>query len=192
MASLGAGLCAAAVLLAVFVAAGEGDALGTVSLLIRFAHVLAAAVWVGLIVFVNCVLLAALEGADEGGRAHLVRLLVPGVSAWLRHAATATVVAGALLLLTTGYLFPALVYGSGVYMPFARQALLWAGIIGALVMLGLLHMYIAPATEILLGRRSGDAGAKARARAQIAGFARVNLIIVVPVLLAMLAVAHLY
>jgi uncharacterized membrane protein len=129
---------------------------------------------------------------DEAKREPFLRLLLPPLIATLSGAAVATVLAGALLLLPTGYVLPALVYGSGVYMPLARQALLWSGILAAVAMLGLLHMYLAPAAAILLGERPADEAAKQRARAQMARIARVNLLIAVPVLLTMLAVAHLY
>jgi uncharacterized membrane protein len=191
-ASLGAGLIAAAALLAIWLAAAGSDVLGFFSFLIRFLHVLAAAVWIGLIVFVNFIQLAALRGADEGGRELLNRLLVASISQWLRHASSATVLAGVLLGATTGYILPSLVYGSGVYVPVARSALLWPAVLGALAMWMFVHMYIAPSIELVLGTRPGDAAAKERARARIAIFARVNLILVIPVLLAMVAAAHLY
>jgi hypothetical protein len=44
----------------------------------------------------------------------------------------------------------------------------------------------------VLGLRPGEADAKARARARVIMFARLNLIIAVPVLLAMIAAAHLF
>jgi uncharacterized membrane protein len=191
-ASLAIGLICAALLLVLWLGAAGADALGIVSLIVRYAHILAAAVWIGLIVFVNFIHLAALRTTDEAGRDLLNRLLVPGVLAWLRHAATATVVAGAVLLATAGYIFPTLVYGSGVYVPPAREILLWTGVVGALAMLMFVHMYIAPSLMIIVGIRPGDAEAKARARARVARLARVNLIIVVPVLLAMVAAAHLF
>jgi uncharacterized membrane protein len=191
-ASLAVGLICAAVLLAVWFGAAGADALGLVSLVVRYVHVLAAAVWIGLIAFVNFIHLAALRTTDETGRDLLNGSLVPGVLAWLRHASTATVVAGAVLLATAGYIFPTLVYGSGVYVPPAREILLWTGVIGALAMWMFVHMYIAPSLMVILGKRPADAEAKARARARVARFARVNLIIVAPVLLAMLAAAHLF
>jgi uncharacterized membrane protein len=191
-ASLAVGLICAAALLALWLFAAGADALGVVSLIVRYAHVLAAAVWIGLIVFVNFIHLAALRTADEAGRDLLNRMLVPGVLAWLRHAATATVVAGAVLLATAGYIFPTLVYGSGVYVPPAREILLWTGVVGALAMLMFVHMYIAPSLMVIVGIRPGDAEAKARARTRVVRLARVNLIIVAPVLLAMLAAAHLF
>jgi uncharacterized membrane protein len=191
-ASLGVGLVIAAAVLVVVLAAAGGDVLGLLSFLIRFLHVLSAAVWIGLIVFVNFIQLVALRTADQPGRELLNRLLVPGIAWWLRYASTATVVAGVLLLVSTGYVLPTLVYGSGVYVPAPRAALLWLAVLGAFAMLMLVHMYILPSLQLVLGMRPGDADAKARARTRIAYCARLNLIIAAPVMLAMLAAAHLY
>jgi uncharacterized membrane protein len=191
-ASLGVGLVAAAALLAICLGGAGGDALGIVSFLVRYVHVLCAAVWIGLIAFVNFIQLAALSTAGEGERDGLNRLLVPGLLRWLRHASTATVVAGAVLLVTTGYIFPTLVYGSGVYVPPAREALLWTAVVGALAMWMFVHMYIAPSLEVIIALRAGDAEAKVRARERVVRLARVNLMLAVPVMLAMLAAAHLF
>src|SRR5262249_3356041 len=61
-ASLAVGLLIAAAALVVCVAGAGGDVVGILSFLLRFLHVLAAAVWIGLIVFVNSLLLAVLKG----------------------------------------------------------------------------------------------------------------------------------
>ena len=124
-ASLTVGLLIAAAVLAAWVAGAGSDVVGLLSFLLRFLHVFAAAVWIGLIVFVNFIQLAVLKAADAEGRERLGRLLVPSVAAWMRHASTATVLAGAVLLVSTGYLLPSLVYGSSVYIPLPRAALLW-------------------------------------------------------------------
>jgi len=46
--------------------------------------------------------------------------------------------------------------------------------------------------QVVIGLRIGDADAKARAREKVLLFARLNLILAVPVTLAMVAAAHLY
>jgi hypothetical protein len=53
-------------------------------------------------------------------------------------------------------------------------------------------MYIWPSMQVVLGLRAGDADAKAQARARVVLFARLNLIIAIPVVLGMVAAAHLY
>lgn len=192
LASLVAGSCVAAAMLLVWIATAGADGFSLTSFLLRFLHVLAAMVWVGLIVFVNFVQLVAVQKGDQATRDILHGSIVPDVAWWLRHASTATVVTGALLLMLMGYLLPGLVYGTGVYVPPSRAALLWLGVLGALAMWMFMHMYIWPSMQVVLGLRPGDADAKASARGRVKTFARLNLVLVVPVTLAMVAAAHLY
>jgi len=189
--SLGVGLGIAALLLVLF-AVSAGDALVFFSFLFRALHILSAAVWLGLIVFVNFVQLVALRATEESARDVLHRAIVPGVVWWLRHASTATVLTGAALLLSVGYVLPTLIYGSGVYVPPLRAGLLWTAVLGALVMWMFVHMYIWPSMQVVLGLRPGDADARARAGKRVMRFSRLNLVLAVPVMLAMVAAAHLY
>jgi hypothetical protein len=46
--------------------------------------------------------------------------------------------------------------------------------------------------QVVLGMRPGDDGAKAQARARVVLFARLNLVLSLPVVFAMVAAAHLY
>ena len=190
-ASLGLAVLLAAGMLVIFLGVA-GDALSLVSFLLRALHILAAAVWVGLIVFVNFVQLEALRTADPEGREFMHKMIVPTVAFWFRHASTATVITGALLLVPIGYVLPTLAYGSSVYVPPARAALLWSAVLAALAMWMFVHMYIWPSMQVVLGLRPGNSEAKARARTRVASFARLNLILALPVLFAMVAVAHLY
>ena len=77
-------------------------------------------------------------------------------------------------------------------MPPSRAWLIGSGVLGALAMWMFVHMYIWPNMQVVLGLRPGDADAKARARARVILFARLNLVLAVPVTLAMVAAAHLY
>src|SRR5262245_37400083 len=189
--SLWVGLGLAAAVLLVWLMFARADAFSLFSFLIRLLHVLAAMVWIGLVFFVNFVQLVALQSVDEQARETLHKAIVPNVAWWFRHASTLTVASGAVLLATSGYLLPSLVYGSGVYVPPARAWLLGSGVLGALVMWMFVHMYIWPNMQVVLGLRAGDADAKSRARSRVVLFARLNLMLAVPVTLAMVAAAHL-
>ena len=191
-ASLSAGLALAVLLVVISLIAGEIDRLSFLSFLVRLLHVLAAATWIGLIVFVNFVQLVALQGADEAARGVLHASIVPAVARWFRHASTVTVLSGLVLLPLAGYLLPSLIYGTSVYLPAAKAMVLWTAVVGALAMWMFVHMYIWPNMQIVLGLRGGDAGAKGAARARVVLFARLNLIIAVPVVSGMIAAAHLY
>jgi uncharacterized membrane protein len=191
-ASVTAGLLISAVVLGGWLLAAGADVLGFTSFLLRWLHVLAAMIWVGLVFFVNFVQLVVLKAADEQQRSFLGAAVVPRVAWWFRHAASVTVVSGLLLAVPVGYIAPALVYGAGVFVPHERAALLWLGAAGGVAMLTFVHAVIWPSLQVVLGARPGDAEAKALAQARVLTFARLNLVLAVPVTLAMMAAAHLY
>ncbi len=185
--------CALAVLaLAVAIAFGGVDALGLVSFALRVVHVIAAMVWVGMIWFVNFVQHPAVVGADDAGRGTLMRLVVPNVAWIFRHASHLVFLSGALLLIPTGYLFGSWVYGTPVYFSPVKTSLLWAAVAGGIAMWALVHHAIWPSLQIVLGERPGDADAKAAARTKVARYARINLLLAVPVTVLMVAAAHLF
>jgi uncharacterized membrane protein len=191
-ASLAVGAALAGAILLVWLIAAGADGLALTAFLVRLAHVLAAMVWIGLVVFVNFVQLAALRTADEAQRSFLHKAVVTRVAWWFRHASTITVLTGVLLLFLGGYLLPALTYGAGVYLPPARVVLLWGGVVAALAMWMFVHMYIWPNLQVVLGMRAGDDSAKRAARDRVVLFARLNLLLSPSVAGAMVAAAHLY
>jgi uncharacterized membrane protein len=191
-ASLGVGVALCALILLVWLLAAGGDGLALAAFLVRLLHVVAAMVWIGLIVFVNFVQLVVLRTADEAQRSFLHKAVVPRVAWWFRHASTVAVVTGFLLLLLGGYLLPALIYGTSVYTPPARVLLLWGGVIAALAMWMFVHMYIWPSMQVVLGMRAADDATKTAARSRVILFARLNLLLSLPVVFAMVAAAHLY
>lgn len=192
MRALALGLALAALLLVVWVAVEGLDALGFASLLLRYAHVLGAMTWVGLIVFVNFVQIHAVEKGGDDVRAAVLRWIVPGVAASIRHAAHLTLASGALLLVTTGYLLDQWVFATEIYMPELRKTVLWAGAFGGLVMWTIVQFAIWPNLRIVLGEVPADQAAKAAARERVRSHARVNLVLAPPVVLAMMAAAHGY
>ncbi|HSF02039.1 MAG TPA: hypothetical protein VLA62_03445 [Solirubrobacterales bacterium] len=191
--SLVAGLVLVAIVLVLWMGLAGLDALGFVSFLLRWLHVLGAMVWVGLIFFVNFIQFAALERADEAGRSTLARLVVPKVAASFRHASHLTVLSGLLLLVTSGYLLDRIVFTSAVYIPPLRNILLWGGVAAGLAMWAFVHFLIWPNLRIVLGETTpADPAAVGRAREQVRTYARLNLVLALPVTFVMVAATHLY
>lgn len=180
------------VLLVLWLALAGADPLGFISFLLRWVHIFAAMLWVGLIWFVNVVQLAALQQVDEPGRRALMTAVVPRVAQAFRHASHLTLVSGVLLLVTTGYLFGSFVFSTPVYVPAGRALLLWAGVLGGVVMWAFVHFIIWPNLRIVLGQPPAEPGAVERARSEIKTYARLNLALSVPVTFAMVAAPHLY
>ena len=190
--SLVVGLVISLVILIAWVALAGVDRIGLISFLLRWMHVFAAIIWVGMIWFVNFIQLAALRDADDAGKAAIHKHIVPKVAMTFRHTSHAVLLTGVLLLITSGYLLDRLVFTSAVYVPPLRNALLWGGTLAGIAMWAFVHFKIWPNIKIVLGETAGDTDAKARARDTVRIYARLNLILAVPVTFVMIAAAHLY
>ena len=190
--ALAAGGAVTLIILLLWLAIDGVDALGFTSFMLRWLHVVAAILWLGMIWFVNFIQFSALQEADDVGRRTLMTSVVPRVAHSFRHASHLTLVTGVLLLFTSGYLLDATVFSSAVYMPPARSLLMWFGVLGGLAMWAFVHFVIWPNLRIVIGQVPGDQAAKDAARAQIKTFARLNLALSVPVTFAMVAAPHLY
>ncbi len=190
--ALAAGTLLALLVVVIGIAFSGVDALGLVSFVLRAVHVLAAIVWVGMIWFVNFVQHPAVVGADDAGRGTLMRLVVPNVAWIFRHASHLVILSGALMLLPTGYVLSAWVYGAPVYLSAAKTGAMAVATVGAIAMWAFVHHAIWPNLQVVLGLRPGNAEAKAAARAKVALYARANLLLAVPVTVLMVAAAHLF
>ena len=149
-------------------------------------------IWVGMIWFVNFIQLVAVAEAEPPARAAILKHIVPRVALTFRHASHLTVATGALLLFTGGYLGGSLIYASAVFTPISRNILMWSGTLGALAMYMFVHMMIWPGLRKVLGVEPADTEQIAAARVKVATYARWNLVLAVPVTVAMVAAAHLY
>lgn len=156
---------------------------GLAMVVVRFIHVIAAMVWVGLVWYVNFVQLVAVEELDASGRAVIHKAVAPRAAYWFRHMSTLTLASGVVLALFTSYLS----FG-GIATP--RAALLVLAMLGGLVMWVLVHMVIWPSMQVILGGGAPEAEL-AEARRKVKTYARVNLMLALPVTFAMVGAAHL-
>lgn len=182
---------AALTLLLLLVFAGFSGTGGTVFIIaLRWLHVTAASVWVGLIWFVNFIQLPALAAADDNGRAVLMRQIVPAVAWWLRHLAAATVAAGLLLAFSQGILADALLLGSLTGFAVKRTILLGIGMWLGVLMWGIVWFILGPEIKKLTAGASISPEQTQRARQRVRNFARINLLLSLPVIFAMTAARY--
>lgn len=179
----------AALLAAVILAVMGLDVFGAVGLLARWAHVLAAMVWGGLIVFMNVLHIRAIEGASDVERAGFVKWYVDGLGRSFSMSARLVIVSGLVLLVTSGYLLGSVVFGSAVFVPASRAVPLWTGVVGGLVMAALVEAGVRPAFRTILDPAAPPAD-KAAARARAKKMARINLFLLLPVTALMIGAAH--
>ena len=167
------------------------DGLDLAAFALRWLHICGAIVWIGMIWFVNFIQLVAIAEADAPGRAAIMKHIVPRVALTFRQASHVVVASGVLLLVTSGYLLNGLMFGSPVFVPPARNLLLWAGVLASLAMYMFVHMMIWPGLRKVLALETATADEVAAARGKVAVYARWNLVLSVPVTVAMVAAAHL-
>ncbi len=187
-----AGLAIVVAILLVWLVVVGVDRIGFISFMLRWLHVVGAIVWVGIIVFINFVQILAVKEQDAAGRGVLFKSVVPRVATLFRHASHLTLVSGILLLVTTGYLLDRWIFTSDVFIPPLRNVLLWGGTLGGLAMWAFAHFVVWPNLKVVLGLVPGDDAAKAAARAKVETYARLNLVLALPVTFVMVAAPHLY
>jgi len=188
--ALGLGALLTLVVLLAWVLGAGVDGLGFLSFMLRWLHVFAGMIWVGLIWFVNFIQIVALAEADETGRSAILKRVAPRVATAFRHASHVTILTGILLLITTGYLLDRWIFTSAVFIPPLRNVMLWGGTAGGLIMWAFVHFAVWPAFQVVLS--DAAPAAKAAARARVQTYARLNLALSLPVTFVMVAAAHLY
>lgn len=183
------GLALAAAMIVAAGASAHWDAAVVLGLVLRIVHVLLAAVWIGLVVFMNAIHIPAIEAADDAGRAAIVKGYVPRIASSFLHLAHGTIVSGLLLLVPAGYALSRLVYGSSVYIPPGRNIMLGIGILGGLAMWAVVYFVVAPRLRQIADPETAPA-LRGQARGIVKRYARLNLMLLVPVTVAMIAAAH--
>lgn len=173
--ALGLGLCGVMLVAGMVLIGVERAAFADIVL--RGSHVFAAFVWAGFIVFVNFVQLAALAEAADAERPIVVRLIVARTARVFTAAAHATLLTGVLLLVL-------------VWPDLAYRPMLTAGLIGGVAMWAIVQFILRPSVARITGRAGANDQEKAAARGAIARWARINLVLVLPVTLAMLLAGH--
>lgn len=190
--SLGLGLATALLLLIYYFLQGGAIDHAFWAFGLRWVHVIAAIVWVGLIVFVNFIQLPAIYALDDAGRAVILKQIAPGVALWFRHAATVTVIAGLGLAWLNGYLVDALAIGAVEGFAVPKNIIIGIGMWLGIIMWAFTWMVIWPNMKPLIGLVPAEPEAKLAARKKVRNFARKNLILSVPVILTMVAAQNLF
>ena len=165
------------VLLVVVSATAAFDATAAIAMTIRALHVLAAMVWAGLIVFVNFVQLKALKACAEAERPVIVSHIAGPVAQIFTGAAHATFLTGVIMLLPIG---PAV----------HQRIVLMLAVLGGLAMWAIVQFILRPTIARITGKVAASDADKAAARRAITTWARINMVLVIPVTVAMLVAAH--
>ena len=181
--SLGRTVAAGVVLVVILIAAaGSGIAFNYAwgTFVVRWFHVLAGVMWIGLLWYFNFVQIPSMPKIPDDQKPAIGKVIAPTALFWFRWAALATVVTGLLLAGMNGYLGNLLTFAR----PFTAIAIgMWLGLIMAFNV----WFIIWPNQKKALGIVQVDADAKAKAARLAMLTSRFNTMLSIPMLYCMVA-----
>lgn len=153
---------------------------------LRFVHVFAGILWIGLLYYFNFVQIPTMPKVPAELKPGITKHIAPAALFWFRWAALATVILGLLTgeMQQGGYTALALGLQEG-YRTIGVG--MWLGI----VMAANVWFIIWPNQKKALGIVEADADAKARAATTAMMASRTNLILSIPMLYCMVAQSHM-
>jgi len=149
----------------------------------RWLHILAGVMWIGLLWYFNFVQIPSMPKIPDEQKPAIGKVIAPEALFWFRWAALATVVTGLLLAWLLGFLVPALTLQSG-----ARG--IGIGMWLALVMAFNVWFIIWPNQKKALGIVQVEAAEKAAAARMAMLTSRANTMLSIPMLYCMAAQSH--
>jgi uncharacterized membrane protein len=147
---------------------------------IRWLHVVAGVVWLGLLWYFNVVQIPSMAALPDELKPAVVRTIAPRALLWFRWAAAATVVSGLLLAAMLGYL------GSALLLQRPHLAI-GVGMWLALLMAFNVWFVLWPLQKRVLGVVPATPEERAAATRSSLVVSRVNLMLSLPMLYAMVA-----
>jgi uncharacterized membrane protein len=185
--SLGRTITAGVVLLIVIVLAvgalTEGGMRGGDLFIVRWLHVMAGVMWIGLLWYFNFVQTPSMPKIPDEQKPAIGKVIAPAALFWFRWSALATVILGLLLAYMNHYLVQALTLTKGVH---AIGIGMWLGLIMAFNV----WMIIWPNQKKALGIVTVSPEEKAAA-AKLAGMtSRINTMLSIAMLYCMVAQSH--
>lgn len=152
---------------------------------VRWLHVLAGIMWIGLLWYFNFVQTPQMANIPDQLKPAINKHIAPEALFWFRWAALATIIFGLLLGWLNGYLHETLTLGVGTMNP--NFTLLGFGMWFGLIMAFNVWFLIWPNQKKVLGLVEASAEEKAKAK-KIAGQAsRINTLLSIPMLFAMVS-----
>ncbi len=164
--------------------------LGFWAFFVRWLHVLSAVMWVGLLWYFNFVQTPSMPNIPDEQKPAISGHIAPAALFWFRWGAMGTIVTGLILAWINGYIVDAIAIGitSGV----AKHTMIGIGMWLGAIMWFNVWFVIWPKQQKALGIVAAEPDVKA-ASAKIAGpFSRVNTLLSLPMLFAMVSAQNLF
>ncbi|MBI1777512.1 MAG: urate hydroxylase PuuD [Proteobacteria bacterium] len=158
---------------------------------IRWLHVLSGVMWIGLLWYFNFVQIPSMPKIPDEQKPAVSKVIAPAALFWFRWAAAATVVTGLILAWLNGFLVQTLSFGLTADSIRGHTALgigMWLGLIMAFNV----WFIIWPNQQKALGMVEASADDKKKAARLAMLTSRLNTVLSVPMLYAMVSAQNIY
>ena len=164
----------------------HGDARMFAEAVLRWGHVVAGILWIGLLYYFNFVQIRVMPNIPAELKPAVSKHIAPEALFWFRWAALVTWVLGVVLALHRGYFVDALTIGFAEGCGAApSHTFIGVGMWLATIMFINVWGVIWPNQKIALGIKEADADAKAKAARTAMLFSRINTLLSLPMLASM-------
>ena len=179
-----------AFILIFFLAQGSFDQTAFNMWLLRWFHVVAAIMWVGILYYFNFVQIPNMSKIPDEQKPAIGKVIAPAALFYFRWAAALTILSGFILAWLNGYLHDSMTLsiGSGVPKHTAIGIGMWLGVIMAFNV----WFVIWPNQKKALGIVECEPEVKAKSAKTAMLFSRTNTLLSLPMLLSMVAAQNLY
>ena len=160
------------------------------SWLFRFAHVIVAIMWIGLLWYFNFVQIPNMANIPDEQKPAIGKVIAPAALFYFRWAALLTVITGLILAILNGYAHEAMTlgFGSGGGKNTAIGIGMWLG----LYMAFNVWFIILPNQKRALGIVECEPDVKAKSARTAMLFSRTNTLLSLPMLLSMVAAQNIF
>ena len=160
------------------------------SWLFRYFHVLSGVMWIGLLWYLNFVQIPSMPKFTDEQKSAITKVIAPAVLFWFRWAAFATIITGLIVAYLNGYIHQALMLGIGTGG--GKNTAIGIGMWLGLIMAFNVWFIIWPNQKKALGIVDATPEEKPVALKKAVMASRVNTLLSLPMLLAMVSAQNLY
>lgn len=177
--------------------AGEGfttsESLGHTfaAFVIRWLHVAAGVMWIGLLYYFNFVQIPNMPKIPDDQKPAIGKVIAPAALFWFRWGAMATIVLGIILAHMNGYLLQAYTLGAIEDFAVTKNIVIGVGMWLGTIMWFNVWFVIWPNQKIALGIVDAPADQKPKAARTAMLFSRTNTMLSIPMLFSMVAAQNI-
>lgn len=157
---------------------------------VRWLHVLSGIMWIGLLWYFNFVQTPSMPKIPDEQKPAVSKVIAPTALFWFRWAALSTIIFGLILAHLNGYLLPSLTLGLSDNI--GKHAMIGFGMWMGIIMMFNVWVIIWPNQKKALGIVEVTAEEKPKAARRAAVTSRVNTMLSIPMLYAMVAAQNIY